>query len=242
MRFRLLRRRLTISAPRMAVRSHLPWPLRWVLVAIVLGFCGAIGLWAFEFGKDIAGIDGSPSEELVQLRQEVAGLRQQLAQIKDERDKAQTIANTSVTLLTAEKAAQERLSLLNKQLEGENQALRDDLGFFERLIPASGSESLAIRGLQVELQEGRRLKWQVLVIQPVKNAPEFQGRLELTFTGVQGGKPWSSPLPGGPQALKFRQYGRLEGTLELPAQTVVKAVSAKVLDGSTLRATQTIKL
>ena len=55
MRFRLLRRRLTISAPRMAVRSALPWPFRWALLAIVLGFCSAIGLWAFEFGKDIAG-------------------------------------------------------------------------------------------------------------------------------------------------------------------------------------------
>ena len=54
MRFRLLRRRLTISAPRMAVRSAMPWPLRWAVVAIVLGFCAAIGLWAFEFGKGIA--------------------------------------------------------------------------------------------------------------------------------------------------------------------------------------------
>ena len=38
MRFRLLRRRLTISAPRMAVRSALPWPFRWAVLAIVLGF------------------------------------------------------------------------------------------------------------------------------------------------------------------------------------------------------------
>ena len=30
MRWKLLRRRLSISAPRMIVRSHLPWPLRWV--------------------------------------------------------------------------------------------------------------------------------------------------------------------------------------------------------------------
>ena len=36
MRFRLLRRRLTVSAPRMAVRSALPWPLRWFLLALML--------------------------------------------------------------------------------------------------------------------------------------------------------------------------------------------------------------
>jgi hypothetical protein len=242
MRFRLLRRRLTISAPRMAVRSALPWPFRWAVVAIVLGFCAAIGLWAFEFGKNIAGIDSDGGEKIIQLRGEADALRQQLAAVKEERDKALSVANTSSTLLTAEKAAQERLSALNKQLEAENRGLRDDLGFFEKLIPAGGGESLAIRGLQVELQDGRQLKWQVLVIQPLKNAPEFNGRLELSFTGLQGGKPWSAPLPGGPQTLKFRQYGRVEGVFELPPQTVVKGVSAKVMDGTVTKAVQSIKL
>ncbi|MDP1655411.1 MAG: hypothetical protein Q8K91_11900 [Hylemonella sp.] len=242
MRFRLLRRRLTISAPRMSVRSATPWPLRWALVAIVLGFCAAIGLWAFEFGKDIAGIDGGRTEEVAQLRIELGVVRQQLSAMKDERDKAMSVANTSSTLLTAEKAAQERLSAQNKQLESENRSLRDDLGFFEKLIPTGGAESLAIRGLQADLQDGRQLKWQVLVIQPVKNAPEFNGRLELSFTGLQGGKPWSAPLPGGPQSLKFRQYGRLEGVFELPPQTVVKGISAKVMEGTVTKAIQSIKL
>ena len=53
LRLRLLRRRLTISAPRMAIRSAMPWPLRWAAAALVLGFCGAIGLWAFELGKEL---------------------------------------------------------------------------------------------------------------------------------------------------------------------------------------------
>ena len=64
MRFKLLRRRLTISAPRMKVRSAMPWPLQWAAAAIVLGFCGAIGLWAFELGKELAGVDHDAREEL----------------------------------------------------------------------------------------------------------------------------------------------------------------------------------
>ena len=75
MKFKLFRRRLTISAPRMAVRSALPWPFRWAVVAIVLGFCAAIGLWAFEFGKGIAGLDNGAKEELASLRTEVVKLR-----------------------------------------------------------------------------------------------------------------------------------------------------------------------
>ncbi|MBE7366433.1 DUF6776 family protein [Ramlibacter pallidus] len=235
MRFKLLRRRLTISAPRMKVRSAMPWPLQWAAAAIVLGFCGAISLWAFELGKDLAGVDGGSGEEVAQLRDEVASLRR-------ERDRIQSILNTSGSAITVERAAQERLATQIRHLEAENRTLREDLGFFEKLMPASGTESVAIRGLQAEVLSGTQLKWQVLVLQPVKNAPEFRGRLEVSFSGTLDGKPWMMQLPGGPQALQFRQYRRVEGMVDLPAQAVVKNVSARVVEGSTSRAVQSLSL
>ncbi len=220
----------------MAIRSHAPWPLRWAMAAVMLGFCAAIGLWAFEFGKGIAGLDSNAKEELAQLKDEVVKLR-------DGRDKAQSIANTSGSLLTAEKAAQDKLAVQVKLLENENRALRDDLGFFEKLMPVGGTEGIAIRGLQGEvLGGGTQIKWQVLVIQPTKNAPDFNGKIELTFGGTQAGKPWSMPLPGGMQQLQFKQYRRLEGVLDLPPQVVVKTLSAKVTEGAATRAVQSVKL
>ncbi len=234
MRFRLLRRRLTISAPRMAVRSALPWPIRWIGAAIVLGFCAAIALWAFEFGKEIAGLEKNAKEELAVLRVENQRLR-------EERDAAQQVANTSESVLTAEKSAQERLTAQMRQLEADNRTLRDDLGFFERLIPSSG-EGMAIRGLQAELMSDAQMRWQVLVIQPVRNAPEFNGRLELTLSGHQNGKPWTMQLPGGAMALQFRQYRRVEGLVDLPPQAVVQSVSARVMEGNNTRATQAVRL
>ena len=233
MRFKLLRRRLTISAPRMAVRSAMPWPLRWAVAAIMLGFCAAIALWAFEFGKSIAGLDSGAKEELLRLRADAEKLR-------FERDKAQSVSNTSASLLTAEKAAQERLAGQIKVLETENRQLRDDLGFFERLIPASGSEAVSIRGLQAEVVAGTQLKWQVLLIQPVKNAAEFRGKLEVKLAGTLAGKPWMMDVAGG--QLQFRQYRRVEGMVDLPAQAVVKNVSAKVVEGSVTRAVQSVPL
>jgi hypothetical protein len=242
MRFRLLRRRLTISAPRMAVRSALPWPFRWAALAVVLGFCAAIGLWAFEFGKDIAGLEKGSKEELARLRSELTDMRAELAGVNDERDRAQSVSNTAGALVTAEKASHERLLTQVKQLEVDNRSLRDDLGFFEKLIPASGVDGVAIRGLQADVQNSARIKWQVLVIQATKNAPVFNGRLEVSFFGTVSGKPWSSSLPGGAQAITIKQYGRVEGELELPAQVVVKGVSAKVWDGNVVKAAQSIKL
>lgn len=235
MRFKLLRRRLTISAPRMKVRSAMPWPLQWAAVAIVLGFSGAIGLWAFELGKDIAGVDRGEREELARLREDVANLRH-------ERDRIQSILNTSGSAITVERAAQERLATQIRHLEAENRSLREDLGFFEKLMPASGTEAVAIRGLQAEVLSGTQLKWQVLVLQPVKNAPEFRGRLELSFSGTLDGKPWIMQLPDGPQPLQFRQYRRIEGMVDLPPEAVVKNVSARVVEGSVSRAVQNVQL
>jgi len=226
----------------MAVRSALPWPFRWAALAVVLGFCAAIGLWAFEFGKDIAGLEKGSKEELVRLRSELIDVRSELADVKDERDKAQSVANTAGTLVTAEKASHEGLLTQVKQLEVDNRSLRDDLGFFEKLIPASGVDGVAIRGLQADVQNGATIKWQVLVIQATKNAPVFNGRLEMSFSGTVSGKPWSTSLPGGAQAITIKQYGRVEGELALPAQVVVKGVSAKVWDGTVVKATQSIKL
>lgn len=235
MRLRLLRRRLTISAPRMAVRSALPWPFRWVAAAVVLGFCGAISLWAFELGKDIAGLDGGAGEEVLQLRAE-------LARARAERDQAQSVANTAQTLLTTEKAAQQQLLAQKKQLEADVQALRDDLGFFEKLIPSGGVEGIAIRGLQAEMQDNQQLRWRVLLIQPQRNAAEFRGNLELVFTGSLNGRPWSASLPAGPQAIRFAQFGRFQGVLQVPAQAVVRTLAARVTDGGVVKASQTARM
>jgi hypothetical protein len=219
----------------MAVRSAMPWPLRWAGAAIVLGFCAAIALWAFEFGKDIAGLDTGAKEELLRLRNDIA-------KVREERDKAQSVFNTSASIITAEKTAQERLVAQIKALEIENRALRADLGFFEKLIPAGGAQGVAIRALQAEVLEGAQLKWQILVIQPVKNAPEFRGKLEVSMGGTLDGKPWTMELPGGAQSLQFRQYRRIEGMVDLPPHAVVKNVSAKVVEGTATRAVQSIKL
>jgi len=235
MRFKLLRRRLTISAPRMKVRSAMPWPLRWASAALVLGFCGAISLWAFERGKEIAGVDGGSRAELEQLRSDFSRMRM-------DRERLQSVINTSGSAMTVEHAAQVRLAAQVRALESENRALREDLGFFQKLTAGNGAEGIAIRSLQAEVLAGAQLKWQVLVIQPVKNAPEFHGRLEVSLSGSQDGKPWRMSLPDSPQQLQFRQYRRVEGMVDLPANAVVTNVSARVLEGSVSRAVQNVSL
>ena len=79
-------------------------------------------------------------------------------------------------------------------------------------------------------------------MRPVKNAPEFNGRLELVVAGTRDGKSWSQTLGGEGQALQLRQYRRLEGVIDLPLRTVVKTITARVLEGAVVHATQTTVL
>ena len=180
MRWRLLRRRLSISAPRMAVRSHLPWPLRWALVALMLGFSAAIALWAFDFGRNLAGLN----HDTGRLQDSIAQLRQQLADARRDRDAAQSVANSADSLLKTERVTQQRLAEQVKSLEAENLALKDDLGFFERLLPSSG-DGLSIRGLVVEPQGNGQWRYQLLLMQQGgRHQADFTGRIELQASEI----------------------------------------------------------
>jgi hypothetical protein len=225
---------MSISAPRMIVRSHLPWPLRWAVLALAFGFSAALALWAFEFGKDIAGLERGAKEELVQLRAEVQRLR-------DEREHALSIANTADSLLKTERATQDKLTQQLRQAEAEVLAVKADLGFFERLLPAG--DGLAVRGLQAESVQPGQLRYQLLVMQSGKAPAEFKGRYELQVAGTLDGKPWTLALPAGPQPISLRQYARVEGRLDHPVAAVVKTVQVRVMDNNGgVRATQILKL
>ena len=243
MRLRLLRRRLTISAPRLMVRSAFPWPIRWALAAVVIGFCSAIGLWAFEFGREIAGIEGGTQAELVRLRERVSILDAELVQTRTQRDEAQSVANTASTLITTEKVSSEKILAQIKSLQDENRRLQDDLGFFEKLTPSLGAEGVTIRALQGDTQADGKIRWQVLLIQAKKNPSEFSGRLEVAFVGVLNGKSWTG-AGSGPDGVpvKLGQYGRIEGFYDVPPQVLIKSLTVKLFEGSTLRATQSAKM
>ncbi len=219
----------------MIVRSHLPWPLRWAALALVLGFSAALALWAFEFGKDIAGLDRNDKEELLSLRAELTQLRLNHSQ-------ARQVADTADSLLKTERAALEHMSLQLRQLEADKQAMQADLGFFQRLLPTTG-DGLQLRGLQAEAKAPGQLRYQMLVVQNGKGNTEFKGRYELTLSGQLGGKAWSQALAGGPQALQIRQVTRVEGMIDHPAEAVIKSVQVRVMDlqGAT-KATQTVRL
>lgn len=219
----------------MIVRSHLPWPLRWAVVALTLGFSAALALWAFEFGKEIAGLDRSSRTELEQLRLEVSALR-------SENERFRAVADTADSLVKTERAAQERLAQQVRQLEADKQAMQADLGFFEGLLPVS-SDGLQLRGLQADARSVQgQVRYQMMLMQAGRASGDFSGRYELLLSGQHEGRPWNRTV-ASEQPVQLKQYLRLEGTVDLPEGVVLKTVQARIFDKQgTLRAQQTAKL
>jgi len=151
----------------MIVRSRLPWPLRWAAVAVMFGFSAALALWAFEFGKQFAGLERGAKEELATLRAELARLR-------EDHEQARQVANTAESLLKAERTAQDKLALQLRQLEADKLGLQSELGFFQKLLP-TGAEGIQVRGLQVEPKAPGELRYQMLVVQNGKDSAISMG-------------------------------------------------------------------
>ena len=202
----------------------------------MFGFMAAVSLWAFEFGKIIAGLDRDDEAELTKLRIEVAAL-------KNEREKTLSVANTAEGLLKAEKVSQEKSAQQLRQTETENLSLKNNLGFFERLLPTSAAYGQAVRALQAQVEGPGRIKYLLLVMQAGKTQPEFQGRCEVTMVGMLEGKAWSAVVAGAARNILLKQSLHFEGEAEHLAAAVVKGVSDKVTDVSgAVKATASVKL
>jgi hypothetical protein len=232
-------RRWSVSPARMTIKNHLPWPLRAIFIAIVVGLGGAIAMWAYDAGRSFTGFNPGVTKE------QVATLQEQLQQVSAERDQFQTTVNAAESRLNIERSFQAQLTEQIKNLEAENSKLKDDLSFFEGLLPA-GAQGVAIRSFRVEMVEPTQLRYRLLLMQGGRSNVDFMGNYQLVLTLFQNGKNAMMTLPKPEAAasfrLSFKHYQRVEGVLDIPEGATVKSVQVKVLEKGALRAQQSENL
>lgn len=121
---RRLRGRFGISAPQVAVRTHVPWRLRAFSIVVILAVLLVLAVWVFDFGRQIAGFNQSEIRTMqsanAKLEEEVARLRGLLAASEND--------------LHIEKAAQKELTDKHRALVEENARLKEELAVMERLF------------------------------------------------------------------------------------------------------------
>jgi primosomal protein N' len=243
MKFKLWLRRQSISAPRMKIKTDLPWPLKIAFIGIVLGLSAAMATWAYDLGRSITGYSQGPTKE------ELAAFKQQIDQITKERDQFSSTVNAAESQLNIVRSAQQQLAGQVKVLETENASLKEDLAFFESLLPVtSGSNGVAIRRIEAEIIVPNQLRYRLLLMQGAKGQREFAGNLQFAVTVMQSGKSAMILVPDGKSSevdkfkLNFKHYQRMEGLLTLPEGVSIKAVQVRVLERGQIRAQQTANL
>ena len=243
LKLRRWRSRLGISAPRVAIRTELPWHWR-ALSVVVLAACSlALAGWIYNAGLRFAGFHIETSA------QELTELRERVKQLSDELEQSNKIANASGSRLMIESTAQERLASQIKSLEEENTLLKADLAMFENLAGNDqGPPGLEISRLQVVPEgAGGQHRYRLLIAQrgDVRDR-EFKGHLQLTVTLAQGTQTVIMDLPGKAEAnpakylVSVRRFGRMEGVFRIPEAARIQRVEARLLEGSVVKAKSTV--
>jgi len=158
-----------------------------------------------------------------------------------------------------------------KSLEAALQSTQDELGrargqlaFFDRLLPPGPSGSVSIRALDFE-PRGLTLLYKVLLMRNAPGGDLFAGQMQFVANGTLNGKQVELTLEPAtaqaaqeaatdvsdtegdaagqtPMALRFEQFQRSEGLLNMPAGFTPVSVTLNVLEGKTLRVSRSINL
>jgi hypothetical protein len=240
-----IRQRFGISAPKMTVNTHVAWYWRWLGIVLVTSISLALAAWIYDAGRQFAGFDRS------EIEQELAGLRESTVKLQVEAARLRGVADAGESRLKIEQSAQTQLGTQVKALEEENNRLKEDLAFFENLIPAERvGEKVSIHRFTVlpDALPGE-YRYRMLIMQGGRRDREFKGSMQLVVELQQGKTSDMIVLPGGTGSassykLAFKFFHRVEGSFRVPAEAKVKTVRIRVMENGSAeaRASQSVDL
>ena len=242
MKLKLWLRRHSISAPKMTVKTDFSWPLKVAFLGVALGLSAAIAMWAYDLGRGFKAFGLAPS------KQEFAESQEKIETLLLENEGFSSKVNAAESQMNIERSAQKELAEQIKILLSENAKLKEDLTFFESLLPADTGKGITIRRLSVELIASNQLRYRLLLMQGAKGGRNFVGDLQFTVSVVQANKTAMMVFPQGNAGeanklkVSFKHYQRVEGILTLPEGVSATAVQARVLEKGQIRAQQSANL
>jgi cell division protein FtsL len=245
MKWKLLLRKLSISSPEVAVRSRLPVTVRRLLLFLVLAMAAAAGVGIYEYGRGFGGPDRR------QLTAQIERLESRLREAEAEGSRLTATVTALEAQMKVERAAQEQLVRQAGELEAEASRLREDLAFFESLLPTRASASgIQIRSFRLQADGAPdSMRYRLLVQQAGKAERDFVGVVQMQVNYVRDGRSQSLQVPDPavpdsrrPLELSFRHYQRVEGTISLPEGATAKSVVVRIMAAGQTHAQQTFQL
>lgn len=233
MKFRDFKRRFSISAPRLSVRPHIPWYVRWALLLPVLLLIVAVVWWAYDSGLELAGFHRGLAE------QELTGLRDRVVSLESENTQLTNQLAAYERQIQIEQAANVEISkqvgLLNDQIS----TLKEDLSFFQNLPLAGGRDAeLSIHRMKIEPDNlPGEYHCRLLLVQGIQHrGREFHGSLQLVINAEQNGEkvvlqfpPDNTPDDPARQ-LNFKYYQRIDRVFKVPPEMRIESVQVRVYE------------
>jgi hypothetical protein len=242
---RKLRQTFGISAPRMAVRTHLSWRWRVPALLALVGLVAGMWWWGFDFGQFLGGFNRSA------IAEKQAQLEADLTQARNENTRLRVKASELESDIHIMRGAQATLSKQELELQAENTQIKEELAFLQKLYSDTGKQgTILIQRLTAEREHDDAYHYSLLIVRGGKPLDEFSGQLTLQASILTAGRPATIALPEDqPDAaatlkLKFKYYQRIEGTIRVPPGSQLRALQAKVMEtGQTMpKATRSLNL
>ena len=243
-----LRQRFGIAAPKMSVRTHVPWYVRWLGMAMVLAFSAALAFWMWDAGRRFAGFDRS------EVEQELAAARGELAKLREELGRLRALANAADSKVAIERTAQQKLAQQIKGLEQENARVREELALFESMLSSETAPAVPLSILRFKVEPdvlpGEYRYRLLLLASGPRRGREFQGRLELAVSLTEDGRGAIIMVPGQGESegsafrLAFKHFQRIDGSFRVSPKARVGSVQLRVYESGAAepKVTQSVSL
>lgn len=236
MTLKSLRRHFGAQAPRVAVRPHVPWYLRWLgLLGVGLAVSGLLWAVGSHYGQSLAGFEHREADgeqrklvaQNLQLAQANKTLKSELAVLERE--------------LHIERATKGDLAKQIKGLSNENSRLKEDIALLQAISDSGAKrDGVSVSSIRVEPNTvPGEYTYRIVLVQTGSRAKPFQGNYELVVNLVRDGKSTGITVPENPEKasneykLSFRVYQRIDGTFKVTPGAEVHSVQVRVFQGGT---------
>lgn len=242
------------AAPDSAGRRHGGWLWFWLPFSLLLG--AAAGYWiATTIGEESAA-------------RKLQHLQTQFDVVTSQNRYDYQVLKSSLDAvegqLLVEQSTRKSLEATLQATQEELGRARDQLAFFDQLLPPGPNGSISIRALDFQAK-GPTLFYKVMLMRNAPGQEAFTGQLQFVAKGKLGDEsveltlqPATATDPdsgaadlsgsdGEPSeqealALQFEQFQRSEGLLALPENFEPSSVTLNVLEGKTMRVSRTVSL
>ena len=230
---RRFKRKFSISAPRLAVRPHVPWYVRWAIAIPFVVAAGVLVWWAYDSGLQLAGFHREQAED------ELSSLRQQLDKLQSENSRLNSQMVAYERQAQMEQATNQEMEKQLKVLNDEKDHLNEDLAFFQNLTTQTGNreERLSINRLKVEHDTlPGEYHCSMLLVQSGQRAKEFKGNLQLVANVLHNGVrsvlvfPQANSTEAKLYQVDFKYYQRVERSFQLQPDTTLENLQVRVYE------------